>query len=201
MIPHRFLESILEDIMRNGQYDMLVYIYQHMPDIHDKRRLASTNIMLILEMYPEQVLDITNSHVRCFKFLFGFVLTTDIINCLFLCSSGSCNKYFLQTILKYKPNININDGIALVKACKRGNLDIVKLLFDRGISRNTTPNVLTLKSVQSNVKLFKLCVVHGVEIISEVRDTIYNEQLSALYSFVPPKPKPIIENKPGCCIS
>jgi ankyrin repeat protein len=178
------LHQFIEEILKYGRYAMLLYSYKFISSTADKRRIARIAIYTFVDTKPQIHLYKIMSHVRCFKFLLNMDLGVDIINKLFVYASDIDNIHFIKTMLKYKPDINTNNGEALVRSCRMGNIDIVRLLLDRGITRSTRPNVLTMVTVQNNVKLFKLCVDCGVEVTDEVRSLIRSEDLTKLYYLV-----------------
>jgi hypothetical protein len=170
---------------------MLLYSYNLISGANNKKRI----IIQAIEGFVEEesfnsLYNITISHVRCFKFLLdlGFI-SNDTLNEIFIYSARSGNRHFVDTILKYNPDINADNGQALFAACYSSNIEVVKLLFDLGVTRNTIPNVLTLRTVRKNTELFKLCVESGVEITADVRNLVYGTEFTDLYQFVGPEPK------------
>jgi ankyrin repeat protein len=200
-------EHIFKAVYR-GNYKILTYLYANIKSLDDKKIIAHHAIAQLVKDIPimtqddtamiaraerKRTLNITNSHNRCFTFLLDFNI--GMANSVYLCASECNNITFLKAVLKYKPDININSGQAFVNACRKGHIEMVKLLLDLGIRTDTSPNVLTLWSVQCNVKLFKLCIDFGVEVTPQVRTDVYDYKLTKLYSLVDPP------SENNCCIS
>jgi ankyrin repeat protein len=191
------IERIAKDVIFNGRYRMLLYTYESISDPFVRKHVAHQVINSTAATDLLLYINITGSHIRCFKFLLDFGLEPGSVNNLFIYSSQLNNKCFLETVLKYKPDININNGEALIRSCRLGDIDIVRLLLDCGITRDTNPNVLLLICVRSNVELFKLCIDSGVKVTPVVRNMIYQRKETHLYQLVGPKP---ISEPTGKCL-